>query len=98
MLSHALDGDVAHSFSEIPERVNSKHAQGEALHAECEQVRMEHEALAEKARALEARVFELDEDHRTLRGDVATLRSVRGELELEVQAEREFPRSVVWPR
>lgn len=74
MLSRTLEGDVLRSFDDIQERVKSKHARGEALRAECEQA-CGHEALVEKARALEAWVAELEEDRRTLRDDVATPRA-----------------------
>ena len=63
MLSRTLEGDILRGYAEIQGRVDSRHAQNERLSTECS-------ALAEKAKGLEARVVELEEERRDQQEEV----------------------------
>lgn len=80
MLSRTLKGDMLRGFDEIQQRVDSEHAQSESLSAE-------REALADKAKDLEARVVVLE-------GSTTICGCFRANLEIEVWVEWEISHSV----
>lgn len=94
MMSHALEEDVACGYTEIQGRVNGVHARSATL-------RSEGDTLAARAKELETKVAELEGERRILREEVQTLRSIRGDLETEIEAERELSQSMahtMWGR
>ena len=67
MLMLALDDDISGGgFATIQKRVDTEHAHSKVLSAE-------RDALADRVRALEARVVGLEEERAGLQGDVQTL-------------------------
>lgn len=66
MLSRTLKGVISCDFDEIQRRVDSEHAQREALSTKCE-------ALIDKAKALDAKVAELEGEHTSLQEEVRML-------------------------
>lgn len=77
MLSCALEGDVLRGFDEIQKQVNSKQSWIDTLSTKWA-------AYIDKAKALEARVVELEKERVGLRDEVWTLQGLQTDLETEV--------------
>ena len=66
MLSRAVDDDIAHCFTEIQDRVDAEHAQGQVY-------RGERDSLAVRVKTLEAQVSGLEVKRSKLQRNVEAL-------------------------